>query len=359
MQGILFFLEEKGGKAAKRDHSGPTMKLRQRARAAVKRDRCGQAEEVHENSRRRARNGVVASRLEDVPCELCRRTGRTDTRHNLASLHLAAQEGLRVTPCFPPPLQHEPQTLFPDKRIVPKAPFLSLEGGRMKKVPNCLGEFLRMYCRPGAMFNLQISGENIEEERAARARHMLVRAEKDQEKFWAAFVVNDFLHPTWWPRTGKQKQKCCDDGDVPYYHQIIVGSGSTDIGMHMDNAPKPQHCRRTRRVYDMVDMDDPEYSTTACDGNNSALVDTWVTIARGSKLVVMLPPGGKVLQEDSAFPTGDDHLLLRKIIDAGGFYFRWEPVSEDQQVTLFVPKGWHHWVLGNSLWHVIFGASRF
>ena len=337
------------------------MKLRQRAQATVKRGRSAHREEMPENSRRRARKGCAPSkRLEDVPCELCRRTGRTHTRHNFAALQMAAQEGLQVTPCFPPPLQHEPQTLFPGKKIVHKAPFLSLEGGSMNKVPNCLGEFLSMHCRPGAMFNLQISGENIEEERVAQARQMLLRAEKDHEKFWAAFVVDDFLHPPWWPRPGKQKCKCCDDGDVPNYHQIIIVSGSTDIGLHMDNAPKPQHCRR---AYDMVDMDDPEYNTKACDGNNSAHVDTWVTIVRGSKLVVMLPPGGKVLQEDSTFPvtfrTGVDRFLLRKILDAGGFYFKWEPVSEEQHVTLFVPKGWHHWVLGNSAWHVIFGASRF
>ena len=41
------------------------------------------------------------------------------------------------------------------------------------------------------------------------------------------------------------------------------------------------------------------------------------------------------------------------------YFFKLEPVDDEQHVTLFTPKGWHHWLLGQAEWHLIFGASRF
>ena len=44
----------------------------------------------------------------------------------------------------------------------------------------------------------------------------------------------------------------------------------------MDNAPKP--VGRSKALYDMVDIDDPEFNTKACAGPDSAHVDIRVTI---------------------------------------------------------------------------------
>lgn len=113
------------------------------------------------------------------------------------------------------------------------------------------------------------------------------------------------MHPRLWPRAKKKNCECCDVGDVPKYHQIIIGSGETDIGLHMDNAAKPPHLSKT--LYDMVDMKDSQYNTKACDEDNSAHVDTWVTISRFSLLI-----SSPVLQFPGPHPPAYTALILRE-----------------------------------------------
>ena len=74
----------------------------------------------------------------------------------------------------------------------------------------------------------------------------------------------------------------------------------------------------------------------------------------------MLPSGGNFFSPKEPFPLEVTPALARRIVEAGGYYFRLEPADSDRaHVTLFTPKGWHHWLLGLTHWHLIFGASRF
>ena len=53
--------------------------------------------------------------------------------------------------------------------------------------------------------------------------------------------------------------------------------------------------------------------------------------------------------------------LMQEILSNGGYFFELSARDEgrDDLVTVFTPKGWHHWLLGLTDWHCIFGASRF
>jgi len=76
-------------------------------------------------------------------------------------------------------------------------------------------------------------------------------------------------------------------------------------------------------------------------------------------MVMMLPSKGNLFSKDALFPRSVDPTLMTQILEVGGYFFTLEPAAKDENVTLFVPKGWHHWVLGKSESHLIFGASRF
>ena len=108
--------------------------------------------------------------------------------------------------------------------------------------------------------NIDINGQNIKAKSLSNARRALLQANSANEMFWAALVVDSIEHPVWWPRARRENCSCCDDGDVPNYHQVIIGSGETDIGIHIDNAPKPSCGSGPRRDFDMVDIDDPQYN---------------------------------------------------------------------------------------------------
>ena len=300
---------------------------------------------------------------EDEPCEICRRVGRTDTRHSIAALRSALASGLEVTPCFPPPFHRAPKALLKEKGC--KNPFVTLQSGRIEEVPDCLEDCLDLYCNAGANDgnkppNIDINGENIKAKSLSNARRALLQASCAREMFWAALVVDSIEHPVWWPRPKKENLRCCDDGDVPNFNQVIIGSGETDIGIHIDNAPRPCCADGVaHRDYDMVDVEDPQYKSCLSDGENSVHVDTYITMARGAKHVIMLPSGGNFFGDKAPFPRNVDPELMKEILDHGGYFFTLEPVDDEQHVTLFTPKGWHHWLLGKSSWHLIFGASRF
>jgi hypothetical protein len=301
-----------------------------------------------------------AGEAEDKPCQVCQRVGRTNTRHSIASLRAALEQGLDVMPCFPPPFERAPKSLFPGCR----RPFVSLQSGRIEEVPEDLEACLDLYCNAGANEgnkppNIDINGENIKAKSLSNARRALLQASSAGEMFWAALVVDAIAHPPWWPRPRKDNCACCDDGDVPNFNQVIIGSGETDIGIHIDNAPRPCTAGAPGRDYDMVDAQDPQYKSCLSAGDNSVHVDTYITMARGCKHVIMLPSGGNFFGEKSPFPRSVDPELMQKILDQGGYFFNLEPIDDQQHVTLFTPKGWHHWLLGKSDWHLIFGASRF
>jgi hypothetical protein len=285
----------------------------------------------------------------------------TLTFRNCGSFREALLQGLDVTPCFPPPFQRAPKGQLPGC----KHPFVSLQSGAIEEVPDNLEDCLDLYCNAGANEgnkppNIDIKGENIKAKSLSNARRALLQASSANEMFWAALVVDAIDHPVWWPRPKKDNCACCDDGDVPNFNQVIIGSGETDIGIHIDNAPKP--CcggSGVARDYDLVDIDDPQYTHCLTKAGTPVHVDTYITMARGCKHVIMLPSGGNFFGEKTPFPRKVDPDLMHKILEHGGYHFKLEPIDAEQHVTLFTPKGWHHWLLGMSDWHLIFGASRF
>ncbi len=45
------------------------------------------------------------------------------------------------------------------------------------------------------------------------------------------------------------------------------------------------------------------------------------------------------------------------------YFFDLAPVDDeggaDGHLTLFIPRGWHHWLLADAAWHVVFGGSHY
>eukprot|EP01103_Thecamoeba_quadrilineata_P011416 TRINITY_DN271_c0_g1_i1.p1 TRINITY_DN271_c0_g1~~TRINITY_DN271_c0_g1_i1.p1 ORF type:complete len:204 (+),score=32.93 TRINITY_DN271_c0_g1_i1:428-1039(+) len=191
---------------------------------------------------------------------------------------------------------------------------------------------LEQYCVGGEerLPNVDINLRTVEIRSWAHARRELQEANLKKCAFWAAFSASDMEHPRWW--TTK------DLNPVPGYTQIIVGSGPTDIGLHVD-----------------------QY------GEKKIPVDSYLTLQSGAKKVLMLPPTrtfeewrerfGWNRVDKCPFPEGDIE-LIKRVKDDGGFYFTIEP-SKDGSVTLFVPRGWFHWLLGLTDWTLVLGGSRF
>jgi hypothetical protein len=87
-------------------------------------------------------------------------------------------------------------------------------------------------------------------------------------------------------------------------------------------------------------------------------VDTYFSLARGLKHVIMLPPGQTLFQGSQPFPLLPAYDVLEAILAAGGYIFDLEPIDRTTPSCLYIPKGWHHWLLGGSKWAVAYGGSR-
>ena len=157
---------------------------------------------------------------------------------------------------------------------------------------------------------------------------MLEDAHQNKATYWGAFnVAKHITNPKWWPK----------EKNVPGYTQVIIGSGPTDIGIHIDQF-----------------------------GCENAPVDTYITMFCGKKIVLMLPPNvnkeqfSEWFDKKAEFPKSLTREQFTRIKECGGYYFDLSSVSSGRgQITLFVPKGWFHWLLGQSEWAVIFGSSAF
>lgn len=75
---------------------------------------------------------------------------------------------------------------------------------------------------------------------------------------------------------------------------------------------------------------------------------------QGTRHGVLPKKGGRVRKRN-----GVPHNFANIQIERGGYYFEVKPFSSEKFAALFVPKGWHHWLLGKSDWAVGFGSSRF
>lgn len=145
--------------------------------------------------------------------------------------------------------------------------------------------------------------------------------EESTRTWWAAFCIPvemELRHPKWW--VGKE---------VETYDQLIVAQGAADIGIHLD-------------------IDVPTQTP----------VSTYLSAAIGRKTVILLPPTQphgpdgphtelvarcRGMTEFPIDPLANSELIAA-IYRAGGFYFQ---ITQGQ--TLFVPRGWWHWLVNASL----------
>ena len=180
-------------------------------------------------------------------------------------------------------------------------------------------------------------GESVEVgESEDEVRHALTRCFSTGGSFWTTCLVPQIEHPPWWPQ-GELVH------NVEAYSTLIVGVGSSGIGMHRD-------------------------------GHADRFVSTYLTLGCGRKHVVLLPPteegarlakqlGGRDIGADRAasvptFPARPRPEMLEAVLAAGGFWFDVAAeAASGQTLTLFIPGGWWHWLEGASEWHVAWGGS--
>lgn len=281
-------------------------------------------------------------------CELCNRTGRRDTAHTVVELELALENGEEVSACFPPPWLESARGTLPGH----KTPFMTSECGSIPSVPEDLDDCLELYCNAGVNEgnkppNVDIGGINESIKSLSGARRRLQQAAEDKEVYWAALVVDAIKHPPWWPRpkdgTGAPTAQCVAHGDVPAFNQVIVGAGPTDIGIHIDKAPCPP-CTKGMDVMLVQEGDECEGTSSkgamgvmgggggvmgggdGCCSVQRVHVDTYITMAVGAKVVVMLPrEANNLYGAGSKFPLPNEVDQIRRIREAGGYYFTLEP----------------------------------
>jgi hypothetical protein len=144
-----------------------------------------------------------------------------------------------------------------------------------------------------------------------------------QQSWWTAFQISDMVHPVWWTKRGKP---------VPTFDQLIVSSGPSNIGIHLDTY-----------------------------GEGLKPVDTYITIVVGTKLVLMVPPSEDSktffnFHENLEFPEFSQ--IRGEIQKLGGYFFEISG-SEEKSTTILIPKGWYHWILNKTSWSLILSASQF
>ena len=270
---------------------------------------------------------------------------------------------------LPPPLLRDPSTECPGLNV----PFVTDKCGAMPVLPNGLEQTLAAYlpedqAAPAEAPDVSVDGSGkcaASWLRRRGAREALREAEESGRRYWAALACDELRQPPWWPAAA------CGTGgvgpgrgSVPSYEQVIVGRGATGIGMHAD-------------AYGL--------------GEARRLVSTCLTICRGCKRVLLLPPccaqpgapttlGDAWRDELECFPLAPPPALLRRIAAAGGFLFSLRPLSEAEGrgLALFLPAGWLHWLVGGGGnesaaavedeqsardhghgWHALFGGSFF
>jgi len=187
-------------------------------------------------------------------------------------------------------------------------------------------EVIAQCCRGGGrrVPNLDIEGENVRVDSFTHGLELIIGALDDGKSFWTSLQADEeVVHPEWW-RT---------DALVPTYTNILITQGlGAGIGLH-------------------VDVDN--------FGRRGAVIDTYLTLLFGTKLVALLPPNKVPAGVDSLaqFPDPISTSLLSEILQAGGNFFTLD--ATHRPVTLFIPRGWHHWLISSSAQTMAFTASTF
>ena len=272
--------------------------------------------------------------------------------------------GEPLLPMFPPPLLPSSAA----RRPLPStcaAPFLTRAVGSLPHgIPDDADELLGLYFSGATRKppNLDVNFENIELSSMGAARRAIAAAAAaDAPLWWATLHVPDLEHPPWWPRRAAV---------VPDFEQLIVGAGRSGIGMHRDRF---------------------------VEGEKERLVSTYLTLGRGIKHVVLLPPAATALAEelggdscDTAYgrttsqrrelPPSPPPEVLERVMEAGGFWFDLcettvpgaasegeegagsdddSDEEEEAALCMFIPAGWYHWLAADAAWHVAWSGSFF
>lgn len=260
---------------------------------------------------------------------------------------------------LPPPVLRNPRKECPAL----DRPFLTAQCGTIPSVPADLDAALRTYFTGRRDAHPRVDVEGADQDVVgswSEARRALQAAAAAGRRFWCTFYLPGMGHPSWWPKACKGPDGTGEGpGSAPTQDQVIVGRGRTGIGIHADK-------------YDV-----------GGDLGRRKLCSTCITIVKGRKHVLMLPPSCAAGSCDSCswFGDGDDFPLspspelLRRLVAAGGYLFSMEPLTpwradaddengdEVEGLALFTPAGWFHWLVGDAPanshddWHVVFGGS--
>ena len=219
-----------------------------------------------------------------------------------------------------------PDPMFPDPPPPLAGPAVGAFSARFLATPHC-----------GRLPNCDVAGTRVSVSSLRDVRRALVAAAGSPGvAAWAA-APSPVLHPTWWPR----------DRAVPSYDQVIFSVRSASIGIHIDQAAPPAPPSADRRPLEPV--------------------ATYLTLVSGTKRVLLLPPSATWLTEACAaedrpeFPHGDaerDGAVLRRVVASGGYCFELRVQGDGDATTLYMPKGWWHWVVATSEAAVAYGGSR-
>ncbi|WIA12812.1 hypothetical protein OEZ85_006442 [Tetradesmus obliquus] len=228
---------------------------------------------------------------------------------------------------FPPPLTDDPAALLQQN-----VPFLTKAAGALPVQPRSLSHALYNYGSYTSKYvSVRVDNVHIKLGSWEHAVESLADAEERRKPYWCS-LIEAVQHPHWWP----------EQGHVPTYDQVIFGRGNASIGLHFDK-------------------------DNACAGGSRRPVNTYLAICSGAKLTLLLPPDQTLLPAggDSALLLQPSQQLLDDVKAAGGYFFLME---DDGQLVegstngfsgtgLYMPTGWHHWLVGLTDWHVVYGGS--
>ena len=201
--------------------------------------------------------------------------------------------------------------------------------------PLCGGKLPLIYHKSQASEDWLETNESEDE-----VRYALDQCRSHGHPFWMTSGCTDITHPTWWPAS---EPTGAVGSAVPSYNTLILGSGNSGIGMHRD-------------------------------GHDKRFVSTYLSLGTGRKHVLLLPPTdegaqlarklvreggvGSVGEKDVPFsPQQPTREALEAVARCRGYWFDIEAKEPGEVLTLFIPGGWWHWLIGASPWHVAWGGS--
>lgn len=277
------------------------------------------------------------------------------------------RNGLGKLPFFPPPLAFVESDKLPSAHPLP---FLTTAAGTgpLAGVPSNLPDYVMRYLTYGGTdardTTRKLPHVQIDEitqpcyESSTEAARSITRAAAEGRRLWMLSMLPEMPHPPWWPWHARS---------IPSYEHLIVGIGSTGVGMHRDR---------------FVDNEAAAAVAPSCE----RLMCTYISLAMGIKHVLLLPPtpqgaalaeeiggvgcdepAGRRVSARQPFPAQPSPALLERVVTSGGYWFDLgardidhHAVADGQgAMCLFLPAGWWHWLQADSEWHVAWSASFF